>query len=138
MNLHCRPYGVELNAIDLLHNNVLCAYGRVPSVGAPCIDFWCRGLKNFPSLSRISSSISSRRCVKTNSIVATSLAIVMYGFPALGQGTLATTSRSSFMVIEKVILFVPPGYFSSLTQWLEPTADAATLASSCMLKRTYL
>lgn len=66
---------------------------------------------------------------RAKSIVATSLAVVKYGTPAFGLGTLATTSWPSSMDIKNDLLNMPSGYF-----WIEmhraaPTDSAATLAS---------
>lgn len=46
----------------------------------------------------------------TKSVVANSLAMVKWGIPELGLGTLATTSRPSSIVIRNVLLNIPSGY----------------------------
>ncbi len=75
----------------------------------------------------------SKKELRTKSIVATSLAVVKWGRPALGFGTFAMTSFPSFMVRRKVLLKLPSGTFLISTHEEAPIDPAAIRASSAML-----
>ena len=65
----------------------------------------------------------------TKSMVATSLAVVKCGLPALGFGSFAITSRPSSMVSWNTLLYWPSENFNTWVHDLDPTAEAASCRS---------
>ena len=64
--------------------------------------------------------------LRTKFMVATSLAVVKWGSPALGFGSLAMTSLPSSMVSRNTLLNWPSDIFRTFTQDSEPMALAAS------------
>lgn len=70
-----------------------------------------------------------KKAGRTKSIVATSLAVVKCGLPALGFGSFAIISRPSFMVSWSTLLYWPSEIFNTWVHALDPIAAAASCRS---------
>lgn len=73
----------------------------------------------------------------TKSIVATSLAVVKCGLPALGFGSLAIISSPSSMVSWNTLLYWPSEIFNTWVHDCAPTTEAASCRSAERLKLTW-
>lgn len=73
----------------------------------------------------------------TKSIVATSLAVVACGLPALGLGSFAIVSCPSSMFIWKTLLYWPSDIFNTRVHDFDPMAKEAICKSAERLKLRY-